>query len=126
MAPLRPIVRPATWSLTLCRIVSHRERVVRKAELMDAIWDGRFVAETVVTSRIKQARRAVGDDGDAQQLICTVHARGYRFVAPVHSRESERNIAARAARHSDNWLRRRGSRSRGILRTHAVAARQSH
>ena len=65
----------------LAYLVSHRDRVVAKEELMDGVWGGRFVSETAVTSRIKQVRRAVGDDGRAQRLIRTLHGRGYRFVA---------------------------------------------
>jgi pimeloyl-ACP methyl ester carboxylesterase len=67
----------------LAYLAAHRDRLVPKNELMDAVWGGRFVTEAAVTSRIKQARRAVGDDGQAQQVIRTVHGRGYRFVAPV-------------------------------------------
>src|SRR5689334_17748692 len=67
----------------LTHLVSHRNRVVSKEELMDVVWGGRFVAETAVTSRIKQVRRALGDDGRTQGLLRTVHGRGYRFVAPV-------------------------------------------
>ncbi|HET9944451.1 MAG TPA: transcriptional regulator, partial [Actinomycetes bacterium] len=67
----------------LAYLVAHRDRIVPKEELMDAIWGGRFVSDAAVTSRIKQARRAVGDDGQAQRVIRTVHGRGYRFVAPV-------------------------------------------
>jgi len=47
---------------------------------MDAVWGGRFISETAVTSRIKQVRRALGDDGQAQRFIRTLHGRGYRFV----------------------------------------------
>jgi DNA-binding winged helix-turn-helix (wHTH) protein len=71
----------------LTYLVSHRDRVVSKEELMDAVWGGRFVAETAVTSRIKQVRRALGDDGQTQGLVRTVHGRGYRFVAPVQDRD---------------------------------------
>ena len=71
----------------LVYLVSHRDRVVPKDELMDAIWGGRCVTETAVTSRIKQARKALGDDGQAQRLIRTMHGRGYRFVAPVEARD---------------------------------------
>ncbi len=67
----------------LTYLVSHRDRVVSKQELMDAVWGGRFVTEAAVTSRIKQARRAMGDDGRGQRLIRTVHGRGYRFIADV-------------------------------------------
>lgn len=73
----------------LAYLVAHRDRVVPKEELMDAVWGGRFVSEAAVTSRIKQARRAVGDDGQAQRVIRTVHGRGYRFVAPVDDAAGE-------------------------------------
>jgi DNA-binding winged helix-turn-helix (wHTH) protein/pimeloyl-ACP methyl ester carboxylesterase len=69
----------------LVYLVAHRDRVVPKEELMDAVWGGRFVTEAAVTSRIKQVRRALGDDGQAQRVIQTVHGRGYRFVAPVRA-----------------------------------------
>ena len=68
-------------------LVEHRERVVTKEELLDNIWGDRFVSESALTSRIKDARRAVGDDGQLQQVIRTVHGRGYRFVAHVADTE---------------------------------------
>ena len=71
----------------LSHLVAHRDRVVAKEELMDVVWGGRFVSETAVTSRIKQVRRAVGDDGRTQGLIRTVHGRGYRFVASAQDLE---------------------------------------
>jgi pimeloyl-ACP methyl ester carboxylesterase/DNA-binding winged helix-turn-helix (wHTH) protein len=64
-------------------LVQHRDRVVPKTELLDEIWGDRFVSESALTSRIKSARRVVGDDGTLQRAIATVHGRGYRFVAPV-------------------------------------------
>jgi pimeloyl-ACP methyl ester carboxylesterase len=76
----------------LAYLVSHRDRVVPKEELMDGVWGGRFVSETAVTSRIKQVRRALGDDGHSQRMIRTLHGRGYRFVAPVEARAELRAI----------------------------------
>jgi pimeloyl-ACP methyl ester carboxylesterase len=75
-------MEPQTFDV-LTHLVAHRDRVVPKEELMDAIWGGRFVTEAAVTSRIKQARKAMGDDGRGQRLIRTVHGRGYRFIADV-------------------------------------------
>jgi DNA-binding winged helix-turn-helix (wHTH) protein/pimeloyl-ACP methyl ester carboxylesterase len=75
-------VEPQAFDV-LCYLVRHCDRVVPKEELMDAVWGDRFVSETAVTSRIKQLRRALGDDGRAQRVIRTVHGRGYRFVAEV-------------------------------------------
>ena len=58
-----------------------------KEELLDTVWGDRFVSESALTSRIKAARRAVGDDGTRQAVIATVHGRGYRVVVDVHHRD---------------------------------------
>ena len=64
-------------------LLAHRDRVVTKEELLDQIWGDRFVSESALTTRIKQARQAVGDTGQRQALIKTSHGRGYRFVGDV-------------------------------------------
>jgi pimeloyl-ACP methyl ester carboxylesterase len=79
---VRVPVEPQVFEV-LAYLVNHRDRVVPKEELMDNVWGGRFVSETAVTSRIKQGRQAIGDNGQAQRLIRTVHGRGYRFVGPA-------------------------------------------
>ena len=66
-------------------LIRHRDRVVAKEELLDAVWGNRFVSDSALTSRVKAARRAIGDNGHRQQLIKTVHGRGYRFIANVHT-----------------------------------------
>ena len=67
----------------LAYLVANRIRLVPKAELLDNVWGDRFVSESALTSRVKAARRAIGDDGRTQRLIQTVHGRGYRFVGDV-------------------------------------------
>src|SRR5215207_9927146 len=67
----------------LAYLVEHRDRVVPKVELLDNVWGNRFVSESALTSRIKAARRAMGDDGTDQRMIRTMRGRGYRFVAPL-------------------------------------------
>jgi predicted ATPase/DNA-binding winged helix-turn-helix (wHTH) protein len=64
-------------------LAEHAGRVVLKEELLDNIWGTRFVSESSLTTRIKAARRAFGDDGREQHVIQTVHGRGYRWVMPV-------------------------------------------
>ena len=61
--------------------------MVRKEELLDAIWGDRFVSESALTTRIKAVRQAVGDDGSQQLIIRTVHGKGYEFVATVEEIE---------------------------------------
>jgi predicted ATPase/DNA-binding winged helix-turn-helix (wHTH) protein len=81
--PAGPVhVEPQVFELLRLLILNH-DRVVPKEELLDTIWGDRFVSESALTSRVKAARRAVGDDGQAQGVIKTVHGRGYRFVAAV-------------------------------------------
>src|SRR4051794_16930886 len=67
----------------LVYLVRHRDRVVTKEELLDEVWGDRFVSESALSSRIKAARRAIGDDGATQRIIRTLHGHGYRLVADV-------------------------------------------
>ncbi len=73
----------------LAYLVEHRERVVSKEELLDEVWGDRFVSESALTTRIKMARRAVGDDGRTQRLIRNSHGRGYQFIGEVASPPAE-------------------------------------
>lgn len=75
-------VEPQVFSL-LIHLITQRERVVSKNELIEVIWEGRFVSDSVVSSRIKSARKVLGDDGRTQSYIKTTHGTGFRFVAPV-------------------------------------------
>jgi pimeloyl-ACP methyl ester carboxylesterase/DNA-binding winged helix-turn-helix (wHTH) protein len=75
-------VEPQVFDV-LVHLLVHRERVVSKAELLDAVWGSRFVTDSALTSRMKAARRAIGDDGHDQRLVATVHGVGYRFIGTV-------------------------------------------
>jgi pimeloyl-ACP methyl ester carboxylesterase/DNA-binding winged helix-turn-helix (wHTH) protein len=70
----------------LCHLVENRERVVSRDELLDRVWGHRFVTPAALSTRIKGARQALGDDGATQQMILTVRSRGFRFIAPVQVR----------------------------------------
>ena len=69
--------------VVLTYLAQHRGTVVRKEELLDEVWGDRFVSESALTTRIKSVRQAVGDDGNTQAIIRTVHGKGYEFVASV-------------------------------------------
>jgi pimeloyl-ACP methyl ester carboxylesterase/DNA-binding winged helix-turn-helix (wHTH) protein len=73
-------VEPQVFDL-LAVLIRERHRVVPKEELLDIVWGNRFVSESALTSRVKTARQAIGDDGRSQRLIRTAHGRGYQFVA---------------------------------------------
>jgi TolB-like protein len=75
-------VGPQVFDL-LVYLVQNRERVVTKDDLLDAVWSGRFVSESNLTTRINAARKAIGDSGEEQRLIRTVPRKGFRFVGVV-------------------------------------------
>jgi TolB-like protein len=64
-------------------LISNRDRVVSKDDLLASVWEGRNVSESSLASRISAARRAVGDTGEQQRLIGTVVRKGFRFVGAV-------------------------------------------
>lgn len=72
-------VEPQVFDL-LAFLVSNPDRLVTKDELIAKVWNGRIVSDATLASRLKAARRAIGDDGEQQKLIRTVHGRGVRFV----------------------------------------------
>lgn len=75
-------LEPQVFSL-LHVLIENRHKVLSKDQLIDLIWQGKPMSDTVVSSRIKSTRKAIGDDGTAQKLIKTIHGRGFRFVGEV-------------------------------------------
>ncbi len=84
----RPIaLQPQVFDV-LAFLISNRGRVVAKDELIDAVWGGRVVSESTLTSRINASRSAVGDSGEAQRLIRTASRKGFRFIGAVRETPS--------------------------------------
>ena len=79
----RPVpVEPQVFDL-LIMLIENRQRTVSKDEIIEQVWKGRIISDATLSSRIKSARQALGDDGSAQKLIRTIHGRGFRFVGDV-------------------------------------------
>lgn len=79
---VRVPVEPQVFEV-LTYLVTHRNRLVARTEILDAIWGDRFVSDGALASRVAAARAAIGDDGRSQRLIRTVHGRGLQFVGDV-------------------------------------------
>jgi TolB-like protein len=75
-------LEPQVFDL-LVYLLANRERVVSKDDLIAAVWSGRIVSDSTLTSRINAARRAIGDSGEQQRLIRTIARKGLRFVGAV-------------------------------------------
>src|SRR5262245_20872412 len=64
-------------------LIDHRDRLVTKDELLNAVWKDTFVTPNVLTRAVAQVRRALGDDAGEPRIIETASKRGYRFIAPL-------------------------------------------
>jgi adenylate cyclase len=75
-------VEPQVFDV-LAYLIENRGRVASKDDLVAAIWGGRIVSESTLTTRINAARCAIGDSGAEQRLIKTLARKGVRFVGAV-------------------------------------------
>jgi len=80
-------LEPQVFQL-LTMLVENRHRLVTKAEIIESVWGGRSISDSALSSRIKSARKAVGDNGSTQHTIRTIHAKGFRFVAETILRQT--------------------------------------
>jgi DNA-binding winged helix-turn-helix (wHTH) protein/pimeloyl-ACP methyl ester carboxylesterase len=69
-------------------LIRNRERVVSNDELITAVWNGRIVSESTLSSRMTAVRQAIGDSGQRQSLIRTISRKGYRFIGEVRENRS--------------------------------------
>jgi TolB-like protein len=88
-------VGPQVFDL-LVFLVENRERVVSKDDLFEAVWSGRIVSESTLTTHINAVRKAVGDTGDEQSLIRTIPRKGFRFVGEIREEQASKgqNLAS--------------------------------
>jgi TolB-like protein len=88
-AELIPI-GPKVFDLLLF-LVQNRNQVVTRDDLLEAVWEGRIVSESTLTSHINAVRKAIGDTGKEQRLIRTVARKGIRFVGKIAEEKTPAN-----------------------------------
>jgi eukaryotic-like serine/threonine-protein kinase len=79
----------------LVYLIENRNRLVRKQELLDAVWQDAMVTENALTRAVGLLRKALNEDTHNPRYLETVPTAGYRFVANVTV--AEENPAARPA-----------------------------
>jgi len=79
----RPLSLTSKALDALIYLIEHRDRVVGKNELLDAVWSGRVVEENNLTQAISSLRKALGVCAGEHRYILTFPNRGYRFVADL-------------------------------------------
>lgn len=73
-------LEPQVFEL-LAYLIANHQRIVSRDELMDTVWGAGRGSDASLSTRIKEARRALGDSGESQKYIRTIYKRGYQFVA---------------------------------------------
>ena len=80
--PLRP------KSLAVLRYLLERAgQLVRKEELLEAVWPESYATDVLLKGCVKEIRRALNDDPAKPRFIETAHRRGYRFIGQVARNE---------------------------------------
>lgn len=97
------LVEPQVFDL-LTYLVERRDRVVTRQELLDNLWKGKVVTDSALGTRLKSVRRAVCDSGDRQQVIKTIHGRGYQFIGAVTEIDDETDRAGQTAHQAGRSL----------------------
>ena len=83
LANERAVLAGAPLALTpkafaiLRHLVAHRDRLVTKAELMRTHWPDAAVSDGVLTTAIREIRRALGEGSREPRFIQTVRHKGY-------------------------------------------------
>src|SRR5215813_5439586 len=71
---------------TLLYMVEHRDSVMEKERIMEAVWPDSVVEENNLAQAIWKLRQVFGETPGSHNYIVTVPGRGYRFVAEVNKR----------------------------------------
>ncbi|BCT91999.1 hypothetical protein LYSHEL_10230 [Lysobacter helvus] len=77
----RPL--PARVFTCLLHLIAHRDRAVGRDELVRAVFGRPDVSDAQLAQVVLRARRALGDNGQAQRVIRTVPSYGFRWAADV-------------------------------------------
>ncbi|MBN1239975.1 MAG: winged helix-turn-helix domain-containing protein, partial [Gammaproteobacteria bacterium] len=92
-----PVQLPSRAFDTLVYLIEHRDRCVRKDEIIGAIWHDVVVTDDSLIHAISVLRRVLGDERHQPKFIQTVPRRGYRFVAAVEEPQPAEAQAALGA-----------------------------
>jgi len=88
--PEGPVEVRAKTLQALTHLIEHRNRFVSRAELMQEIWPDVHVTDASITQCISELRRALDDSARSPRYIETRVKYGYRFVATLYHKPTER------------------------------------
>jgi DNA-binding winged helix-turn-helix (wHTH) protein/tetratricopeptide (TPR) repeat protein len=94
----RPVSLPPKALAVLCALARQRGQLVKRNELLDAVWGHRHLSDSALKTAIGELRAALTDDPRAPRYIETVARFGYRFIADGPDPDAAGPAAAPAAR----------------------------
>ncbi len=84
-------LRPKTFAI-LRYLAEHPGRLITNEELLDAVWPGTIVGETMPRLCIREIRQALGDDAKQPRFIETQPRRGYRWIGETRGWRLEASL----------------------------------
>jgi len=75
----------------LCLLVERSGQMVTRGEILERVWGkGVFIdSESSINTAVRKIRLALNDDSDPPQFVVTIPAKGYHFMASVHTPRGE-------------------------------------
>jgi len=102
----------------LVLLASRPGEVFTKQQILEVVWQGRFVGEDSLTGAVSQLRKALGDESRRPRYVETIPKRGYRMLAS-RGDGGAGGAAAPTRRPGRRWRR---AAAAGVLLAGLVAA----
>ena len=84
----QPVPLPPKLFDLLTTLVQQPGHLIRKEDLLEAVWGDVAVEEGSLTRAVSSLRQLLGPSPDGEDYLQTVAKRGYRFTASVHDASS--------------------------------------
>lgn len=81
----QPVLLTTLEFRLLSHLVMHLGKASSRDEILDAVWDDRFVTSRIVDVYIRRIRKKIEADPDSPCYLKTVRGVGYRMVSPLFS-----------------------------------------
>ncbi len=66
-------------------MANNNGRIISKDEILQSVWDEKFVEESNLVVQISNLRKALGETRNAPRFLVTIPGKGYKFVAPANA-----------------------------------------
>ena len=70
-------------------LLKNAGRILTKDEILENVWEGKFVEEANLSVQISALRKILGDNKEKPKFLITIPGKGYKFVADVNDENLE-------------------------------------